>query len=76
MGAFAPNRQRSILAIKEYDMKTTAYILEYIEGSDDPRAIEGGGGSKWRLHPIMDMIGMTFLGHDGSRCWSKYVTNV
>ena len=30
-------------------MKTTAYILEYIEGSDDPRAIEGGGGSKWRL---------------------------
>jgi hypothetical protein len=30
-------------------MKTTAYILEYIEGSDDPRAIEGGGGSKWRV---------------------------
>ena len=30
-------------------MKTTAYILEYIEGSDDPRAIEGGGGSRWRV---------------------------
>lgn len=30
-------------------MKTTAYILEYIKGSDDPRAIEGGGGSKWRV---------------------------
>jgi hypothetical protein len=30
-------------------MKTTAYILEYIEGSDDPRAIEGGGGPKWRV---------------------------
>ncbi len=30
-------------------MKTTAYILEYTEGSDDPRAIEGGGGSKWRV---------------------------
>jgi len=30
-------------------MKTTAYIYEYIEGSDDPRAIQGGGGSKWRL---------------------------
>jgi len=30
-------------------MKVTAYILEYVEGSDDPRAIEGGGGSKWRV---------------------------
>jgi hypothetical protein len=30
-------------------MKTTAHIYEYCEGSDDPRAIEGGGGSKWRL---------------------------
>jgi len=30
-------------------MKVTAYILEYVEGSDDPRAIEGGGGGKWRV---------------------------
>jgi len=30
-------------------MKTIAHIYEYLEGSDDPRAIEGGGGSKWRL---------------------------
>jgi hypothetical protein len=30
-------------------MKTTAHIYEYLEGSDDPRAIQGGGGSKWRL---------------------------
>jgi hypothetical protein len=30
-------------------MKTTAHIYEYLEGSDDPRAIEGGGGPKWRL---------------------------
>jgi hypothetical protein len=25
-------------------MKVTAYIWEHSEGSDDPRAIEGGGG--------------------------------
>jgi hypothetical protein len=25
--------------------KVTAYILQAFEGSDDPRAIEGGGGS-------------------------------
>ena len=30
-------------------MKVVAYIHEYVEGSDDPRAIEGGGGSKWRM---------------------------
>lgn len=30
-------------------MKVTAQIFEHFEGSDDPRAIEGGGGagSKW-----------------------------
>jgi hypothetical protein len=31
------------------DMKVTAHIYEYLEGSDDPRAIQGGGGPKWRL---------------------------
>ena len=30
-------------------MKTTAHIYEYLDGSDDPRDIEGGRGSKWRL---------------------------
>jgi hypothetical protein len=30
-------------------MKTTAHVYEYLEGSDDPRVIEGGGGPKWRL---------------------------
>ena len=26
-------------------MKVTAHIWEHFEGSDDPRAIEGGGGA-------------------------------
>jgi len=30
-------------------MKVTAYIYEQIEGSDDARAIQGGGGSVRRL---------------------------
>jgi hypothetical protein len=36
-------------AIKETDMKTTAHIYEYLDGSDDPRDIESGRGPKWRL---------------------------
>jgi hypothetical protein len=30
-------------------MKVTAYIYEQIEGSDDARAVQGGGGPMWRL---------------------------
>lgn len=30
-------------------MKVTAYIMESFESSDDPRAIEGGGGAGTRV---------------------------
>ena len=30
-------------------MKVTAYIMESFEGSDDPRAIQGGGGAGSRV---------------------------
>ena len=30
-------------------MKITVHIFEHFEGSDDPRAIEGGGGPGARL---------------------------
>lgn len=30
-------------------MKVKAQILMLIEGSDDPRAIQGGGGDVWRV---------------------------
>jgi hypothetical protein len=33
----------------ETDMKTTAHIYEYLDGSDDPRDIESGRGPKLRL---------------------------
>jgi len=30
-------------------MKITARFFEEIAGSDDPRAIQGGGGNMWRF---------------------------
>lgn len=30
-------------------MKITVDLYEFEEGSDDPRAIQGGGGDRWRF---------------------------
>lgn len=35
------------------DNRITAALYEYEEGSDDPRAIQGGGGASERLYKII-----------------------
>lgn len=40
---------RYIKNAKEIDMRIKAQLFETIEGSDDPRVIQGGGGDCWKL---------------------------